>query len=273
MDQEFITAYHWLWAGLFAGIGIFFAFRPACMVRVEPYVSRLALPPPERERLMAVAGRREALEGLSPRLGHWMALAAGLMAILAAVTDVPVGLLYAALCVAIAGIATGFFLQLRQAQRRRVAILAYREPHRLVPAWLPSLLMAESLLTFCGVTLSSWWPPLVVSLASIAVILLAERISVMPSMVEGEDIAVETFLDDHLRAGRAAALYALAAAQPMVFLTQQVHAELAGQLRWPAAHMAGEVAALLCAAIVIGIVARIRRGRVAQSEYGSWGAA
>lgn len=218
---------HWFYSGTLAFIGVLFLLRPACFAATCPYFNNLRGDADIRVRIMEASVRRKAMENVSPSLGYYVAAISFALAILGAVTWQQPALWYAIECLAIAAAISIAFLQLRSAQRIRVAVLCARTPSSVIhPAWgLVAVLCALSPLGDLP-NPSLRLTAAIVVVASLCIAYVAWRVTMMPAMMEGVDIPAEQFVDERLRAQRSSRILLLAMIVPFVYLAQTsvVHA-------------------------------------------------
>lgn len=219
--QWFDVFQHWFYTGALAFMGVLFVFRPACFAATSPYCRGVRADADVLVRIMEASARRKNMENVSPRLGYFMAAASFILAFVSAITWQQPALWYALDCLAMAAATTVAFMQIRNAQKRRVALLAPRTPSAVIhPAWSAVSLM-------CAMTplVDIWNPALrltacIVAAASLGIALIAWRATMMPAIIEGVDIPAERFVDERLRAQRSSRVLVIAMIVPFVYLAQ-----------------------------------------------------
>lgn len=212
---------HWFYSGTLAFIGVLFLLRPACFAATCPYFSNLRGDADMRVRIMDASVRRKAMENVSPSLGYYVAAISFVLAILCALTWQQPALWYAIECLSIAAAISIAFLQLRSAQRVRIAVLSARSPSSVIhPAWaIVAVLCALSPLGDLPNHALRLTAAIVVA-ASLCIAYVAWRVTMMPSIMEGVDLPAEQFVDEHLRAQRSSRILLLAMVVPFVYLAQ-----------------------------------------------------
>jgi hypothetical protein len=172
------------------------------------------------ERFQAALCRRERAEGRPAPIGWFMGAVSLILGAVAVSSKIQDGLLYAMLCLAMAAIFGAVFLRLRNCQRTRVAILAPRSSDATIPwlwfAW--SIAAALAVLAYVG---SQWEiPAILVCFSTLATAMIAWRLTRLPAILTGTDLAAEQVVDDRLRRYRACSVLALSFVQPFVLASQ-----------------------------------------------------
>ncbi|GEM_PF-2416739 len=266
--DDFEAWSRWYWVAFFAISGIVLLlgrrrFTPGDLALVRMPV----LAPPETERLQAAVARRDALESFpSAAMATGIALAALIAAVLGALTSAPISLLFAMLCLVLAGTVAYGYIRLRRAGTRRVASLRARHQSSAIAPWMmtAAVVAAVSPLVFID---AAPLPAIVVTAASVAIALVGVRVAQLPALLSGVDPQVEAYLDDRVRALRSVNLVGLATAPAYVFestLTIGAHGA-----SWP--HAIAWIAVTFAAfAASISQIATIKR-RPDASEIARWG--
>ena len=226
---------HWVWAVFFLGFGIFLVTRGRYIGSVRMALCRLRMAPAQdagawEQRIRAAAAKRQEAEGEPAPIGMWMGAVSLILSPVAGFTPIPVGLLYAIFCFAIAFVSVAVFLRLRNSQRTRVALLSVRKPDQVIsPYWFVlAVCSALSLLVYFRFpqwTVSST----LVCVSSLITTHLAWRMTRLGVILTGEDIVAERFVDDRVRLYRNSMTLMFAFAQPFVFVTETL--DIAGIAR------------------------------------------
>ena len=211
------TWLHWYMAIFFVLFGAWMLKKRRCFSDIGPLIRKPSDDSPYAHRLCEAVARREELEALpGDAIGTWIgvsSLAAGLLAV---VTPIPVTLLYAVVCVVLAGAFAAAYLRLRRAGGRRIASLRARSRETAVPAWLSALIAVAAVSPLVYVDVAPL-AALLVAAAALVIVVLGDRVVHLPALLAGEDPAVEQYVDDRLRAVRSVNLFATATAPPYVF--------------------------------------------------------
>ncbi|HET7815506.1 MAG TPA: hypothetical protein VFL13_14160 [Candidatus Baltobacteraceae bacterium] len=221
-EQTGLAILHWFWTAFFAGFGVYLLLRPDCMMRTSCRVLRLR-DGADRPRVDAAVERRRAVEHISNATGYGAAAFCFVMSAITAVTHVSTGLLYAIFCLGLALTMTALYLQLRNSQPTRIAVLNARTPASVIPVWA---FLAAGVSAVCCLLLAAM-PHLRVSalvvFASTAVTVFAAwRLTSLPAILQGVDVPVETALDQRLRFHRSAGVFVMGIVQPFVFASQSL---------------------------------------------------
>lgn len=219
-DQTAHAILHWFWAAFFAGFGVYLLFRPGCMMSASCRVLRLS-DASDRERVDAALERRREIERIASTTGYGAAAFSFVMAVLSAVSHVSTGLLYAIFCLGLGSTMTIFYLQLRNSQPKRVAVLSARTSGAVIPPWAFALAGVNAAACIALVTLPQLTVAASVVFVSTALTIYAAwRLTSLPSLLQGIDVPVETTIDERLRFQRSASVLILGIAQPFVFASQ-----------------------------------------------------
>jgi hypothetical protein len=244
-DREALAALHCIWAGVFFGLGIFLLIRGDRMATVKrafcwTRFADDAHPDQWEARVQRAIERRQIAEGAPARLGVWMGAGSLALSALTLLTNIPVGLLYALLCLVIVAVGASAFLQLRNTQQRRVAVLASRTPDQVIPPYwfLLAALSACSILPFAS---RSQWTlaTVLVCISSLVTAFIAWRLTMLGAILTGDDVPAEQYVDERVRTYRCSTVMVLALIQPFVFATQAV--DQFEQVAWIAAIVSGIV--------------------------------
>lgn len=172
-------------------------------------------------RIQRAIERRQIAEGPPVTLGRWTGGAGVLLSLACAFTSAPVAVLYAILCLVIAMLAAGVFMQLRNTQQKRVAVLSARTPDKVLPPYWFALALLSSLSILPFAERPEWtFAAIAVCISSLATAFVAWRLTQLGAILTGEDIAAEQYVDDRVRSYRVSTVLLLALIQPFVFATQ-----------------------------------------------------
>jgi hypothetical protein len=213
--HEFVWIRYFMVA-FFAALGLWLILKRKRFGAAGGYFC-FALDEPARSRLRSALERRQASEALpSSPMGASLGALSLVLAALSAASRVPVSLLYAAFVVALAAILTVAYVRVRRLAPRRFATLRVRAPFGTVPAYV------RSLAAVAIVSPAMWVPDVPVSavavmIAGCAIAGLALSVAAMPAFLRGEDVAVETYVDERLRHNRAIQLFTISVAPSYVF--------------------------------------------------------
>ncbi len=217
----------WFWTGFFAFFGVYLLVwaRNFAGPQTANCHVRLASPDADaaNERIESAVTRREPAEGRPPRLGLWLGSWSLLLAAVAATGRVEPSLLYALLCLGAAVSIGAAFLRLRNSQPTRVAVLAARSPEGVIPPiWFyVAALSALMLLIYAG-SEQYRWSALMVIASSLVTTAIAWRLTTLPALLSGVDVAAEQIVDERLRFHRSSVALFYATVQPFVFVSQTV---------------------------------------------------
>jgi hypothetical protein len=213
---------HWFSSALFA------LFAVILMTRGRNYLAActadcfLKVDDPEaQQRLEAAVQRRVQAEGKPVPLGVWLGWFSIALCVLAAI-GADFVLLYAAFCFALTlGVAV-VFLQVRNVQPTRVALLSARDPQAVLPRyWFYAAIISALMLLSFAIDTKTAAAALIVMVSALLSIGIAWRLTALPALLGGEDISAEQVIDDRLRFFRSRTAMFLAVAQTFVFCEQR----------------------------------------------------
>lgn len=212
---------HWYWVGVFVLFGLYL-MRRSRYLSVPDAIGYSSL---NRARscdpaLHAAIERRAEAEGPPLPIGSW----AGTICIglgVAAVFNVSFAVLYGAMCLSLSALIAFAYLRLRNSQRLRVAVLAPRSLAAVIPPiWFAvAIIAALSMLPFVTVP-GQAAVAILVCCSSLASTFIAWRLTQLPAILNGIDIAAEQRVDEKLRFLRSAVVMVFALVQPFIFVTQ-----------------------------------------------------
>lgn len=207
----------WFMVVFFTGFGAWMLITRDSFANASGFFRCFHLDEPAQTRLVSAYRRRERSEALpSASMGGVLGALSLALALIAALTQAPVTLLYAADVFALAAILTLGYARLRRATRRRFASLHVRAAGTIAPWYAWAIVAITSVLPL------AWLPrtpvsACLVTAAGVAIVLLAWRVASLPALLNGEDLAVEAFVDERLRAARVTNLLSTAVAPSFVF--------------------------------------------------------
>jgi hypothetical protein len=238
----------WYMTAFFVLFGAYLIWKRACLAQVGPLVQR---PPggPAAERFDAAVERREELESIPGEAIGWTTGGSALIAaLLCAFTRVTPTLLYALVCLVLAGSLAAAYFSLRRNGARRVASLQPRRQSAAIPSWLGAAAALGSVLPLMYLDLAPL-AAVVTTAAALTIAIVGVRVAQLPAMLPGDDPEIDAYLDRRLRAVRAVNLIATSTAPPFVFVVFTAalspQAAFAG---WHASATLGAAAFLLVAA-------------------------
>jgi hypothetical protein len=208
---------HWYMIGCFVLLGVGMIAWRNCFANVGAFIRVRSLGSAQEERLRTAIARRERTEDLpGAAMGITIGATSLAAAVVGALTPVPVVLLYAAVAVVLSATLAAAYVRLRRAGLRRIASLRPRTSGSVIPWWLQTLVVvaAVSPLTFIDAEPVA---AVLVTVASVGIALLGERVAKLPALLGDEDPVVDAYLDDRLRSVRAVNVLATAAAPAYVF--------------------------------------------------------
>jgi len=209
-----LNVQRWLLVALWTVFGIWSLCRPAGSSWIRDGFARVQVA--DRPRLDRALELRERLERAPAWLGRALGMLSLAAAAVAASNRVAIDLLVAAVTLASAAFLAAAYFRLRTVRGTRAASLRARVPFAMVPR---ALFATVTVVALCPLTFVSVSPlaATVTSGASLSIVVLAWMIADLPSLVRGDDIAVETFVDDRLRHARVFAILQLSTT-PGIFI-------------------------------------------------------
>ena len=213
--------FHFIWVGLFAGLGAGFLLKSRMFMSIIPRFDDLDFETEaDRDRVISAAARRAQLEQAS----RWKSLLPGLLALCYAVLSAFVqpaeqAMLWAMYCLASAAVLASMYLKLRSKNPVKIAALSVRSPLTVIsPLWL-AVTCAIALSVLVEIDQPQMMiPSIVTCLATLACVALAWRVANVRAILSGEDLAAERFVDERLRVTRAATVLIFALVQAELFL-------------------------------------------------------
>jgi hypothetical protein len=145
------------------------------------------------------------------------------LAAIAAFTPVQPALLYGILCLEIVFVNAVTYLYLRTVPTKRVAVLAPRTIGSVIPWYWFALAVVSALAVLTYVSKPSYAiSAIVVCVSSLLTIAIAWRLTQLPALLFGDDVATEQLVDDRVRTGRSSSALNLAMVQPFVLCSQVI---------------------------------------------------
>jgi hypothetical protein len=214
---------HWIWVAFFIVFGIYLMVRPGCLTKIRGMFERPLSGTGEefQHRVQAAVLRREEAESVPRVIAVYIGGITVALGIVAALTWIQSGLLYGVMCLLFAMISGITYLQLRNMQAKRVAVLAPRTPVSVIPAFwfFAAVASALSILAF-ALRPDARVSTIIVCVSSLLTTAIAWRLTRLPALLSGQDIAMEKLVDDRVRATRSRNVLNLAIIQPFVLCSQ-----------------------------------------------------
>lgn len=209
-----LTVMRWFLVALWTVAGIWSLCRAAGSSWIRDGFARVQVA--DRARLDRALELRERLERPPPWLGRALGILSLAAAAVAASNRVAIDLLVAVVTIASAAFLAAAYFRLRSVRGTRVASLRARVRSAAVP---PTLFATVTAVALCPLTFVAVSPlaAIVTSGASLSIVVLAWMIADLPALVRGDDVAVESFVDDRLRHGRVVAILQLSTT-PAIFI-------------------------------------------------------
>ncbi len=169
------------------------------------------------DRLVHAYRRRQHNENLPSRtMGLIVGGTSLCAALIAATTQAPVVVLYAALTFVLAAVLTVAYARLERVEAPRVASLQVRDARAVAPLFVWILVGMTSFAPLLWLRQAPV-AALLSTCAGAAIALLGYRVASTSTLLTGEDVAVERFIDDRLRTIRTVNLLATAVGPSFVF--------------------------------------------------------
>lgn len=195
---------HWFIVGFLLLFGLRYLIRPERFGTLRGVFDDVCIDGSLKERFEIALDRRDRAEGLGTAPGRALGIVALTLSIPAALTNVAPAIWYAmSLLGASLAIAT-FYLRMRLTTRRRAASLSPRSAGRVVPAiwFLLGALDVVAMLPYC-LHPTTRLAAIIVAFSASLLLVVAWATAMMPSLLLGEDVEMEAFIDDRARANRA----------------------------------------------------------------------
>jgi len=212
---------HWFWPAFFTLFGAFMWWRPpvdaSCAVCTAGVDDSDTV-----SRIRRVWSKRRETEHISTGIRLLPVAASFAFALVTAFTPGSNGIFYGALMLVMSASAAGAYLQLRNSFPVRVAVLQQRKPGSVVPFPVFALIALQGIFALVALSqpgLDTKLGAMFVCLSSLFCTWLAWRVTQMPALLAGDDIAIEQFVDNRLRFQRAASILIYASVQSFVFLS------------------------------------------------------
>lgn len=253
------TILYWYWPGFFLFSGLFLIWKTPYFgnVRVIQSIaarSSAADSSVDVRRVRDAVERRAQAEGAPLPLGRWI----GILGIALGAADLAwhqfAPLYYALFQLGATLIAFAAFVRLRNVQRKRVAVLSPRRSAAVIP--VPVLLGAcvPAVLILSYATRPGMWVPAVLtSVASLACLAMAWRLTELPALMSGVDVPAEHVVDERMRIYRSTVALFWGVLPPFIFCTQAIGQATIAQL---AAYVVSWIVAF---GILCWVLWRVRR--------------
>jgi hypothetical protein len=221
---------HWYMVAFFALFGLFLIVFHSAFGDIRAFFRGVCGGDADAKRLARAVERRRELERFpGSQIGLGLGIASLCCAALGAFLPAPPTMLYALLCLALAGALGASYVSLRRAGGPRVASLRYRDPNTVVPSYVYVLTAASSVSALSFIDKAPVGALLVTS-AAVIIAAIGRGTAALPALLSGEDVAVERYVDDRLRALRTVSLLGTATAPPFVFATFSNYADSAAHV-------------------------------------------
>lgn len=202
----------------FALFGLLMIFMGRRSGRLRSYFWVKTIPTELRARVNSAMLRREAIERL-PNIAPWCGMCALVASGLIAARMLTPGVADALLMAAFATLLATTFSRIRHATlQRRAAVLA---PRTRVTALAVAGYIATAVCMLCvgaAHAVLPWWSDAAVIAVMAFMMYLAYALSALPSLLIGDDIEAETFVDGHVRATRSSMMLYFAMSCAFVYL-------------------------------------------------------
>ncbi len=209
-----LNVLRWFLVGLWTVAGAWSLCGPVGFSWIRDGFARVQVA--DRARLDRALELRERLEGSPAWLGRALGVLSLAAAAVAASNRVAIDLLVAMTTLATAVFLAAAYSRLRQIRGMRAASLKARVRSAVVPRSLFAVVTATGLCPLFFLSVSAFAATVMVA-ASLSIVLLAWMIADLPALVRGDDVAVESFVDDRLRHQRVAAILQLATTPGVFF--------------------------------------------------------
>ena len=210
--------FRWYMVVFFVALGVVLLAYRRCFASVRTYVRIRPQRGAVEKRVAAAVRRREEIEALpASAMGLVVGGSSVVFGALAAFTRAPLTLLYELLALVLGLTLFAGYVRLRRAGGRRTASLRRRDPETILPPYLYALVAVAVVMPL------AWLPAapagaLLTTLAGMVIALTGWGIAVMPSLLTGDDAAVEQYVDDRVRSGRTVNLLGTAVAPGFFFM-------------------------------------------------------
>jgi len=204
------TLLHYFVAATFLLSGLATLMRKNGFGSASSFVRKLDVSSDLKARLDAACRRRECDEGLpTTTLSVSFGAAELLLAIVAARTDIPLGMLFAFMYCPLAFALTLAYFRLQRAGTKRYASLEVRDTVAVAPPYVWAIAAIATVMPLLSLP-SDPAGALLAATSGIVILILGNRVASLPALLRGDDLIVERFLDVRLREGRTSYLLAIA---------------------------------------------------------------
>jgi hypothetical protein len=219
---------HWFFVGFFILFGLHLMTRRKYFLSVRDAArySSLSRASERDEALRAAIDRRAEAEGAPRPVGLWAGAICIALGVAAIFTASPM-LLYGIMCFALATLTAAAYIRLKNTQRLRTAVLAPRSPASVIPPYwfVVAAGLAISVLAFVTLPQEAL-PSILVCCAALASSFFSWRLTQLPAILSGVDVAAEQRVDEKLRFVRSSVPMVFALVQTAVFAMQAGRVDL-----------------------------------------------
>jgi hypothetical protein len=221
--QAIVEFSRWFMAATLGVNGALLLLGPRQFAAVCPHVSTRGLPAVDAQRICAARGARQRREDVPAWYGVVAGLGSlGFAAACAAGVATP-ALWYAAAFLTFALVMGAAYTRVRAAAGKRVAVLNARDPGSVVPpVWFAAAAGVAIAALVSSELRAPNWAAALIGASALASTWIAFRVSAMPALLAGDDVAAERYVDERLRFGRTTAVLLLAFVQVFVFVMYDV---------------------------------------------------
>lgn len=212
---EFV-ALRWWMVGFYTLVGVWLIWSRECLGSVCTMVPRIRDDETAQERLHRALLARDDREAFPATVGMAIGVCPLVAALVSATTPVPLALPYAALAIVLAlGLFAGY-VRLRRVRGPRAASLRLRHPWDVIPWYALVALAAVALLPLVQIDRAPV-AAVLVSAAALLILATAWKVAALPALVGSDDVSVELFVDERVRAVRVISLLGTSTAPVYVF--------------------------------------------------------
>ncbi len=243
----------WYMVAFFVLLGVVLLAYRRCFASVSAYFVMQRQCGAIGKRVAAAVRRREEREALpASAMGLTVGGSSVAFGAVAALTRVPVTLLYELLALVLGLTLLAGYMRLRRTGGRRTASLRRRDPDTILPSYVYALVAVAVVMPL------TWLPTvpvaaLLTTAAGLVIALTGWGIAAMPALLTGDDVAVEQYVDDRVRSGRTVNLLGTAVAPGFFFMALTHYTD-----SWlhVAALLVSLVALLVSVAVQFGLMRR-----------------
>ncbi len=211
----------WAWTAFITAFGLLLLWKPKFLAFDAGAKLLRFTGNDEQQRVAQALERRTHAEHVSAIPGYIGGVGSLVLAAISAFTPVPPVLMYAVFCLWISAIIALTFIQLRNAQPKRVAVLSPRTPSAVIPWWIVAGVVLSALAPLVYVTQPAYAVgAIIICCSTLATLAVAWRLTQLPALLQGQDLPAEVFIDNRLRAHRSGGPLILAVVQPFALMSQ-----------------------------------------------------